>query len=144
MRRNGRGADPVFSAAEKLFRRYAQEHFMAGQFSNMGFSFSNPPSLNRQKYSLPQDVLFSETDEWIKWGVLSFQVQDVPPFLPVPHPEFTFTLEHAPLEFNYAHSQIQCDTIPASDMYVEPRKAIRKLARTALSQRIKVEIEAQL
>jgi hypothetical protein len=144
MSRNGRGIDPVFGPTEKLFRRYKQDHFVGGQFSNMGFSFKNPPSVNRAKYSKAPDVVFSEADEWAKWGVLSFQVQHLPVSSPPDRPEYSFLLAHIPQEINYSHSEVNCDRIPASGTYVEPRQAVRKLVRTALSQRITVEIEAEI
>jgi len=65
MKRAGRPEDPVFADVEKLFRRYKSEHIIEGSFTGVGLSFKNAPSLNREKYSEPQDVLFSET------GVLS-------------------------------------------------------------------------
>jgi hypothetical protein len=144
MRRNGRLADLVFEPAEKLFRRYRREHFIGGRFSNMGLSFAEPPSVNREKYSEPSDVVFSEADEWADWGVLSFQVQHLPHNFPADRPEYTFRPNHDPLENNYSHSLIHCDSIPPSGRHVEPRKGVRKLVRAVLSQRISVEIEAQL
>ena len=143
MKRNGRAEDALFEPAEKLFRRYKCEHFIAGKFSNMGLSFSNPPSVNRQKYSEPSDVVFSETNEFAEWGVLSFEVQHLPTPVPQDHPEYSLFPRHMPLEDNYAHSEVHCDCVPPSGTYVEPRPAIRKLLRTTLSQRITVEIEAR-
>lgn len=144
MRRNGRAQDSVFEPAEKLFRRYMRGHFVGGKFSGLGLSLANPPSTNREKYSEPADVIFSETNEWAYWGVLSFQVQHLPAAFPADAPEFSFMPTHVPLEDNYAHSEVHCDSIPPSGGYREPRPEIRKLFRTQLSQRITVEIEAQL
>jgi hypothetical protein len=73
MKRNGRAEDQDFQATEKLFRRYTRDHYMNGQFSNTGFAFTSPQSVNRQKYSEPVDALYSEADEFVDWGVLSFK-----------------------------------------------------------------------
>jgi hypothetical protein len=143
MKRNGRAEDVVFEPTEKLFRRYKSEHFIGGRFSNMGLSFENAPSVNREKYSQPSDVIFSETDEFQNWGVLSFQAQYLPPLFPLEHPEYSFFAKHVPLEDNYGHSEVFCDCLPASGVFVVPRPAIRKLFRAILSQQIVVEINAQ-
>jgi hypothetical protein len=144
MKRNGRLEDAVFQPSEKLFRRYKGEHFIGGKFTNMGLSFKHPPSVNRQKYSESSDVIFSETDEFAQWGVLSFQVQHLPATFPSGQPEYSFFPKHVPLEDNYAHSEIYCDCVPASGSYVEPRSEIRKLFRATLSQRVVVEIETEI
>lgn len=143
MMRNGREEDTVFEPTEKLFRRYNREHFIDGKFSNMGFSFKSPPSVNREKYGEASDVIFSETDKFAKWGVLSFQAQYVSVALPPDRPEYTFFPKHVPLEINYAHSEVYCVAGSAMGAYVEPRSAVRKLFRATLSQRVVIEVEAE-
>jgi hypothetical protein len=144
LRRNGRAEDPAFEAAEKLFRRYKRDQFVGGKFSNMGLSLKDPPSVNRQKYSEPSDVIFSEASEFEKWGVLSFQVQHLPRSLPPEAPAHVFSPRHVPLENNYAHSEVHCDRVSPTGAYVEPPPAIRKLFRATLSQRVVIEIEARI
>lgn len=144
MKRNGRPEDPVFSSGEKLFRRYTQSHYINGQFSNTGFSFNTPPSVNREKFSEPADVLFSEADEFANWGVLSFKVDDLTRTFPPEAPLYSFWPRHRPLEDNYAHSEVWCDRLPATGQYVKPSPSIRKLLRTMLSQRVIVEIAAAI
>ncbi len=144
MKRNGRQEDIVFEPAEKLYRRYQRVHFIGGLFSGMGLSFKNPPSVNREKYSEALDVVFSETDEWSKWGVLSFLVQQIPNALPAENPEYSFFPKHRPLENNYSHSEVHCSSWPANGAYVEPKPAIRKLFRATLSQKIIVEVQSQI
>lgn len=143
MKRSGRPEDPVFADAEKLFRRYKSEHIIEGSFSGVGLSFKNAPSLNREKYSEPRDVLFSENEEFAGWGVVSLRVQDIPPALPVENPRYNLAPRHAPLEDNYAHSEIHCQGIPAAG-YVEPSSPIRKILRATLGQRIRIEIESEI
>lgn len=142
MKRNERAEDQDFRATEKLFRRYTREHYINGQFSNTGFAFTSPQSVNRQKYSEPTDVLFSETDEFAEWGVLSFKCEDLPESFPPDDPQYTFFAKHVPMEDNYAHSEVWCDGRPATGEYVRPSKQLRKLFRAALSQRIVIEIAA--
>lgn len=142
MWRAGRAGDPVFAATEKLFRRYKREHVPNGQWSNLNLPFRSPLSVNRQKYSDPSDVIFSESGEFAGWGVFSVEVQHVPRFYPPDRPEYGFSVFHAPLEDNYAHTNIVCDAVPPTGKHVEPRPQIRKLVRTLLSQRIIREIEA--
>ena len=148
MLRNGRAEDPVFEPAEKLFRRYRLEHFLDGKFSNMGLSFDHSLSFNREKYSEPTDVLFSDidsdNDKFVSWGVLSLRVQDVPVFCPVERPECHIYPVHAPLENNFAHSELFCERLSAPGRYQQPPPAMRKLVRAILSQSITVEIEAEV
>lgn len=144
MRRNGRPEDQAFEASEKLFRRYNRAHYMNGQFSNTGFSFASPQSVNRQKYSEPSDVLFSETDEFANWGVLSFKVEDLPTSFPSENPRYSFSPRHVPMEDNYAHSEVWCDSVPPRGAYVKPSKPMKKLFRAVLSQRVVVEIVATI
>jgi hypothetical protein len=144
MRRNGRPEDQEFAPTEKLFRRYTREHYINGQFSNVGFAFTSPQSLNRQKYSEPVDVLFSETGEFASWGVLSFKAGDLPTSFPADNPRFTFFAKHVPREDNYAHSEVWCDSLPATGKYVMPNKQVKKLFRASLSQRIVIEIAATI
>jgi len=142
MRRNGRPEDQAFQATEKLFRRYTRAHYMNGQFSNTGFAFDSPQSVNREKYSEITDVLFSETEEFANWGVLSFMVKDLPSSFPSDDPRYTFFPMHVPMEDNFAHSEVWCDNVPPTGVYLKPSKSVRKLFRTLLSQRIVVEIVA--
>lgn len=144
LQRRGRVEDPEFAATERLFRRYKGEHFVHGQFANMGLPFRTPPSVNREKYSVPDDVLISKSDEFMGWGVLSFSAGDVPPSFPPELPTYTFFPQHKPMDDNYGHSEVHCDTLPMTGGYVEPGAKVRKLVRTFLSQRIQIEIVASI
>ncbi|SRR6266478_3817669 len=141
MLRNGRPVDQDFQPVEKLFRRYAADHLIDGKFSPMGLSFDAPPSVNRQKFSESQDVLFSETNEFANWGVWSVKVGELSAF-PETEPAFSFYPKHAPMEDNYAHSEVWSDQIPSTGSYAKPSKSVRKLFRTFLCQKIVVEIVA--
>lgn len=143
MRRNGRPVDPIFEGSEKLFRRYTSKHIVSGSFTGLGLSFRNAPSVNRHKYSKAKDVLFSESDEFANWGVVSFEVREIPSPLPPQNPRYHLAPKHVPLEDNYAHSEIHCQGIPPGG-YLEPSPAVRKLLRATLGQRIRVEIESRI
>jgi len=141
MKMDGRPQDNHFELTEKLFRRYAQVHYINGQFSNAGFQFPRQ-SVNRQKYSQAEDVLFDERGTYRDWGVLSFRVDDLPSRFPTEEPRYTFSPRHQPVEDNYAHSEVWCDRLPTTGQYVEPSPQVKKLFRAVLSQRITIEIVA--
>jgi hypothetical protein len=142
MRRNGRPVDHSFQSGEKLFRRYAADHLIDGQFSPVGLSFGTAPSVNREKYSEPGDVLFDEANQYENWGVWSVTVGDLPTAFPEVNATFSFFPMHVPMEDNYAHSEIWSDRIPPTGTYTMPSKTVRKLFRAFLSQRIIIEIVA--
>lgn len=142
MRSNGRAEDPEFMAAEKLFRRYRQEHYVDGTLSGVALRLREPLSLNREKYSEAEDVLFSPIDEFAGWGVFSVRVQDIPVVLPDEGPQYRFAPKHVPLDENYSHSEIWCDRMEPTGRYVEPNPSVRKLFRTIISQRATREIQA--
>jgi len=142
LRRNGRPEDQEFLPEERLFRRYRREDYLGNQFSGLGFAFPKQ-SVNRGKYSNPEDVLFSNTDEFEGWGVLYFRAQDLPLRFPPDVAQYTFYPRHVPDDEMYPHSEVWCDRLPQTGAYVEPAsKSVRKLFRAFMSQRVRVEIEA--
>jgi hypothetical protein len=146
MKRQGRPVDPEFLPAEKLFRRYQRTHIVDGVFTGVGLSFEEAPSVNRAKYGESGDVLFSEAEEeFAGWGVLSWEVRQIPTPQPGPpeQPRFTIVPKHVPLENNYAHSEIHCARV-ATEAYCEPDKGIRKILRATLGQRATIEIDARV
>lgn len=143
LKRNGRAEDQAFEPGERLFRRYKREHYVERQFSNLGFAFPRQ-SINRSKYSEPADVLFSLTDAFQGWGVLVFTVEHLPPEFPIEEPAYTFFACHVPEEDNYSHTEVWCDRLPRTGNYTVPTRPVRKLFRTWLSQRVGIEIEAQI
>jgi hypothetical protein len=142
MRAGNRKADPAFTPTEKLFRRYLPSHFLNGEFTGLAFSLTDPISVNRGKYSHASDALFSETNEWAAFGVVSFQIRHIPPELPVQNPAFNFLVAHTPLQDNYAHSDICCHRISEPGKHARPSSGIRKLFRTELSRGLVWEIGA--
>jgi len=67
MYRRGRPEDQHFEPEELLFRRYLREHWLEGHFSGVGFRFPKQ-SVDRGKYSEPEDVIFSEDGRAEPWA----------------------------------------------------------------------------
>jgi hypothetical protein len=142
MFREGRPADQVFKPKELLFRRYLKEHFADGQIPDAYFNF--PPSLNRQKYSEPRDVIFSEDGCFDGWGVLEYRVDQMSFDLVHESAGYSFFPKHTPDEANYSHTEIHCRRESDQRPEVHPNKAVRKKYRAKLSQQSpKIRIEAQ-
>jgi hypothetical protein len=143
MYQRGRVEDPEFDPGELLYRRYLKEHWIDGTFSNTGFSFPKQ-SVNREKYSEPEDVLFlPDGTSNAEMGVLEFAVRDIPPTLQHGGPAFLFFPKHVPIEANFSHSELWCDRAERTGEYVEPNSTVKKLLRTKLSQRVIIRIPAR-
>jgi hypothetical protein len=147
MYRHGRAEDPDFSPNELLYRRYVQQHWIDGRFAPEGFRFSenSGQSVNRQKYSEPDDVLFLNDGTYDDdLGILEFAVRDIPVRLPEnDSPAFVFFPKHVPEELNFGHSEVWCDKEERTGRYVEPNKVVKKLLRTKISQRVFIRIPAR-
>ncbi len=94
-------------------------------------------SVNRSKYSVPEDVL---KPGWPKWGIAAFCVADIPETLPHPQAAITyfFHVEHLPKpeEDNYAHSEVRTRRTPSGTQ--EPPKAVKLEFRARLGARMKL------
>jgi len=109
--RNGRPVDPVFDLAEQLYHRCTagstlEDPQQPGLFRLKPSSLRCPDfSVNRQKYSQPEDVLLPSYQEM---GVAAFAVGDVPSSIISPGGVvLEFRVEHVPLEENYAHAEVR-------------------------------------
>lgn len=135
--------DPFFELKEKLFRRFQKSDFdESGKVYPLSINFRNW-SVNRSKYSDPKDVL---KPNWLKWGVGSFKVQDIPQNLTSPSGSnnFQFIIKHVPLDTNYAHSEIRTYK---NGQYVsdpDPPSVVKKAFRTKLSEKIVLLITPQV
>ena len=132
MLRNGRAEDQNFENDELLYRRYLREHFVGNQLIDAYFPF--PISLNRQKYSQPQDVIFSEAGSFDGWGVLEFRVDQVSLQMTHADAQFFFFPKHAPEENNYSHTETRCSRTAEHIPEIEPSSAVKKKYRVMLSQ----------
>lgn len=140
MLRNGRPVDPVFATEELLFRRYIKEHWDNNRIVDAHFSFPKP-SVNREKYSEPQDVLYSDDGQYNDWGVLEFSVNQVPKQLSDGEGRiYVFFPSHVPEEENYSHSEIWCERNAAPGQEANPSSTVKKKFRALLSQQAKVRI----
>jgi hypothetical protein len=141
MNRNGRLADQEFRPEELLYRRYIQEHFENGKIVDAHFSF--PPSTNRQKYSEPEDVLFSEDGRFDSCGVLEFEATAIPAEIEDDQRNaFVFFPRHVPEEINYSHTEVWCERSLQRGNQALPSSTAKKKFRAKLSQRVKVRIQA--
>jgi len=144
MLRNGRGEDQGFDNAESLYRRYIKEHWVENTFVGAGFRFPRP-SVNREKYSEPEDVIYSDEGIFDGWGVLEFSVENIPRRLVdgAGNP-FVFFPWHAPDENNYAHTEIWCESESERGRQADPNPTTKKKFRTMLSQHVRLRIEATI
>ena len=144
MLRNGRGEDQDFANAELLYRRYIKDHWVDNAFASAGFKFPRP-SVNRQKYSEPEDVIYSDVGEFDGFGVLEFPVEGIPRrLLDGAGKPYIFFPSHTPDENNYSHSEIWCEFQLEPGQQGEPSSTTKKKFRTKLSQSVKVRIQASI
>ena len=108
MYRQGRAVDPVFEPTEVLYHRIAVGG-AAGTRPD-GFDIRLPEaSVNRGKYSLPEDVLYPN---YFHLGVAEFPVSAIPAPLDFKDQQgstkrYELTIQHDPQEDNYAHSELR-------------------------------------
>lgn len=142
MMRNGRPGDQQFSPGELMYRRYVQEDFDGDCLKPARFSI--PPSLNREKYSHPEDVIFSEMGELDQHGVLECSVEGLSvTVFDDHHMEYIFVPVHLPEENNYSHSEMWADCTQTGQRTDRPSRIARKTYRTMVSQRFKVRIASK-
>jgi hypothetical protein len=92
-------------------------------------------SVNRSKFSIPEDVLFSETGAYNGLGVIEFQVFEIPPKVSQDNgPTYVFFMTHQPEENNYSHSEIWSDREERTYTFREPSRTVSLTFRTLLCQ----------
>ena len=127
---------PQFEPGEHLYRRYDPLHHRRGDRLLPAALQSFPLSVNRGRFSQPEDVLFPDN---FGWGIASFKVMDVPEWLAPESGEpdrYDFRVTHAPEEDNYAHSEVCSFKNGCFDLDVNPPRAVRKRFRLILCERI--------
>ncbi len=141
--RNGRAEDPNFTPDELLYRRFQQDKLVNGWPMSLNISMDDASgiSVNRERYSLPQDVLEPDCCDGNRregMVVLQFAVSDLPEQLSTSEREYRFKPKHAPLECCYAHSAIWCNGEGNIDQpYEKPSKTARDLFRARLLEKMK-------
>jgi len=136
MYRNDRPVDPHFASEEFLYRRCRQADVHGERLLPYAIRFYPDWSVNRSKYSEPEDVLYPS---YLDWGVASFQVQDIPPHMVSGGGIlFEFKAEHVPEDDNYAHSEVRTFKNGVHERKAELPNLIKKEFRQLLSERARV------
>jgi hypothetical protein len=132
MYRNGRSIDPCFDGDELLYNRCLLEHINGEQLLPTGIRFPDW-SVNRAKYSEPEDVLVPDFQDW---GIAQFEVRNIPKSLISPGSvKFDFKVEHDPLNDNYSHSEVRTYKNGQHSKDLDVNKTVKKEFRQLLSER---------
>lgn len=115
--RNGREVDHTFDPDEHLFRRYPKRYLVNGKPVpiTMQFEADSGISVNRSRYSQPQDVLEPDCcdgESRPECVVLDIHCDEVPKEITTKDGSgrvFRFRLAHKPKELCFAHSEIWCN-----------------------------------
>jgi hypothetical protein len=141
--RNGRDPDQHFGLEERPFRRYPEASLVAGKPVPLVMQFDAGVSVNRERFSEPQDVLEPDCcDGRPRPGhvVLALRVSNVPNAISTEDRSgrvFQFRPKHTPCETCYPHSEIWCNQ--SGDIhqnYERPPKQVRDKLRAALARQI--------
>jgi hypothetical protein len=133
---NGRPVDPDFSGTEKLYFRLPLLQLDEEQLDSLptGKVPSLPFSVNREKYSNPNDVVLGYPD----WGIAMIRVQDIPPSLS----GFEFRVRHLPVDDddanNYSHAEVKAFQDGKEVDHKNIPKSVKIAFRTVLSRRAKI------
>lgn len=108
-----RKLDPDFSPEEFLYRRVPKETWgdddmwSDEDIDSDCIKFPDM-SVQRQKYGLTGDSARWERGEYVDWGVIGFQVADIPESTPF-QGAFIYRMRpiHVPQRKNYPHSEVQ-------------------------------------
>jgi hypothetical protein len=142
MLRNGRGEDQVFSQDELLYRRCISDHLHDNRIVDASFNFPGT-SVNRSKYSQPEDALLSDDGQFAGCGVLEFAVESIPAQIEDGEGvRFVCFPKHVPQDDNYSHSEIWCEREEHRGVLANPSSATKKKFRAMLSQHVRVRIPA--
>lgn len=147
MYKRDREAVQDFAGDEPLYLRFMRQHFLDGQLLPEGIRSQLKQSVNRGRFSQPEDVLFSETGEYNGLGVAQFYVADIPPRVAQPNgPAYVFFVRHEPEETNYSHSEIWSDHENRTGGFRPPSRTVSLKFRVELCKAIRhqqVLIEAE-
>lgn len=93
-------------------------------------------SVNRSKYSEPDDVLIPS---YLDWGIAEFQVESVPKKMESPgNVVFEFKVEHDPVDDNYSHSEVRTYKEGTHHKNIDVNKTVKKQFRQMLSDRTRL------
>jgi hypothetical protein len=137
LKRNGKPADPQFTAQEELYRRFSKKEVDPSSGELLDATLLFPLSTNRQKYSEPKDVLFSPTNQYAGFGIVRLLVGDIPET--VPDDQGTvhwFRPAHEPEEDNFSHTHVQCENETPVGQAIKGSSTARKKCRSILKQKL--------
>lgn len=135
MFRQDRPVDSEFSPTEDLYHRCLARHVVDKRLLPEAIRFPNF-SVNRSKYSEPEDVLIPQ---YSQWGVATFQVKDLPPQRSTDtNTTYTWQVVHDPLEENYAHSEVRTYKNGHYSETLDVPKTIKKEFRQVLSDKARI------
>ena len=137
LKRNGRAPDPQFTPQEELYRRFGPKEVDPQSGSIMDATLQFPLSANRQKYSQPEDVLFSPTNQYAGFGIVRLLVGDIPETIPDDKGQIHwFRPAHEPEEDNFSHTHVQCENETPVGQPITGSRSARKKCRSILKQRL--------
>lgn len=130
--------DPIFEPYEPLYMRIPPQCCTRGELDQpqMAISCIVFPcfSVNRGKYSKPEDVIKSKPH----YGIVTFLVSDVPDQIPE-DPSYTYRIEHDPLHDNHAHTEVRTYKDGIQDRNRNhPGRSVRMKFRAILFDRMKI------
>jgi hypothetical protein len=134
IKRNNRDPDPNFELAERLYRRCKKDQVSDdGKLLPAAIGYKNW-SVNREKYSEPEEVLIRD---WLSWGIAFFRVEHLPANMKSTEGAnvFDFRAIHAPLDDNYAHTEIVTYKNGLLAMNPDPPLEVKKKYRQIISDR---------
>lgn len=145
MWQKGRPVDSHFEPTEALYYRCNPEHVINdGQaLAVPGVKFPNT-SMNRGKYSEPEDVLIPPVDkplpgiELMRIAVLTVQAVSFEISLQPPAKSCAFRVEHVPLYGNYSHSEVRAYKDGKREEKMSFSDTVKKLYRARLAQQAKI------
>ena len=105
----GRPPVPDFEPTEQLFRRFPSHLYVGGELEVDSITL---PDISVMREMFTADInwvlMHPSVGDPNQWGVMSFQVADVPPrLLHNGIDEYRFVVAHTPQRRNYAHSDVQ-------------------------------------
>lgn len=129
MYRSGRGVDDIFDPFEHLYHRCSKQYLDGNRVLPAGIRYANM-SVNRQKYSEPEDVIFG----YPGFGIIRFIVKMIPAYLKSDGGmTWEFRPAHVPEEDNYAHSEIHAYKDGNRVTKPQPPELIKKKYRQIMS-----------
>jgi hypothetical protein len=144
---NGRTEDSDFPPTEALYRRYRENDLVDGKptpLSAFRFDNNSGHSVNRSKYSEPQDVLEPDCCNGsvrIGYVVLELAVNDIPAAITSADETgrvYRFHMKHVPRATCFAHSEIWCNQQGSvREPYEKPPKNVRDVFAAELIRRIR-------